>query len=101
MNDSESIEDRADSERPPSWKIYVPLAVLGELVLLTIAYMAYNSERMSRVHAPLIGAAMEIKLGGALAHLCVEEIATGDTSLDVEEVRGYLKRAEWFAKAML
>lgn len=101
MDSSDSMTRRADHEMSGSWKIHTFLTAMGVLVLLTISYMAHNSERMSRVHAPLVDAAMEVKLGCALAHLWLEEITAGDTSVDMQEVWESLQRAEWFAKAML
>lgn len=90
------------SPAPPApWKAYGILIFLASVVLSLVAYMAYGGVRMSAAHAPLVDAAMEIKLEATTAHLWFEEIISGDRHEDMKRVWAHIDAAEWYARAML
>lgn len=74
------------------------------LTLVVGSIMIYSSSTGRKIavrFAPLIDAAMEIKYEATLAHLWFEEIISGDTSIDIEEIWKHIDQAEWYAYAML
>ncbi len=77
------------------------------IFLLTLAiagvmlYSTFLGRTMTERYAPLIVAAMEIKLEVTTAHLWFEEIITGDRYADITEVWENLDQAQWHARAML
>ena len=83
------------------WRIYVVIAIVGFSVLGMLGYGFYTGDSLIRVYAPLVDAAMEIKLEATLAHLWIEEIVSGDRKEDATAVWQRLDRADWYAKAML
>ena len=56
---------------------------------------------MAIKYAPLMDAAMEIKLEATTAHLWFEELISGDRFEDINEVKQHLDQAQWYASAML
>jgi len=48
------------------------------LLLATLLYVFYSGHQISSRYTPQLNAVMEIKLNGALAHLWLEEIMSGD-----------------------
>jgi C4-dicarboxylate-specific signal transduction histidine kinase len=84
-----------------------PWAIPGALVLLSgtmIGAMVYGlrtGTRMSVRSAPLVNAAMEIRLQATSSHLWFEEILSGDSQESMNEVWDHLESAEWYARAML
>jgi len=58
-------------------------------------------DRMISKYAPLVDAAMEIKLEATTAHLWLEEILSGDHLEGIASVRQHLSSSQWYATAML
>ena len=79
--------------------LLVAMAVVSWTALLV--YSTVTSRRMTLLHAPLVDAAMEIKLQATSAHLWFEEVLQGDTTETLEGVLALYAEAAWYARAML
>ncbi len=79
--------------------IWVTVLTLG--IVCAMFYTFYIWLNMAERYAPLVDAAMEIKLEATTAHLWFEEIISGDPYINIEGVWGHLDQAEWYARAML
>lgn len=98
-----------ETQRPPfevgkipiPWRIYVLVGTIALLITGTMKYSLYMGNRMTAKYAPLVDAAMEIKLEGTTAHLWLEEIIAGDRQEDIADVRRHLDNSEWYSRAML
>ncbi len=64
-------------------------------------YSLNTGRSIAERYAPLIHAAMEIKLEATIAHLRFEESISGDLTLQIDDVWKHLDQAEWYARAML
>ena len=84
-----------------TWWWYLLIGITGLVVFGMIAYSHHKAIRMTTVYAPLIDAAMDIKLEATTAHLWFEEILSGDRHEDMEAVWNHLDQADWYARAML
>ncbi len=62
-------------------------------------YSLYIGRGLAERYAPLVDAAMEIKLEATTAHLWFEEIISGDRFVDIDEVWKHLDQAKWYARA--
>ena len=82
-------------------RIHSLLVATAAFVIISMSYLFYLGYRLSVEHAPLVDAAMEIKLEATTAHLWFEEIMSGDDSLSIESVWEHIEKAEWYANAML
>jgi len=71
------------------------------LTVSSIAYVYKTAANMVAVHAPLVDAAVEIKLEISQAHLWFEELVTGDKTVTIDEVYKLQDGAFWYANAML
>ena len=90
------------AQSPVARRSPVPVAVaLGLLVAATMIYTLVTGDRTSVRYAPLVDAAMEIKLQAALGHLWFEEVNSGDRQEDIAVVWEFLDRSAWYARAML
>ena len=83
------------------WRIYLMIAFVGLMIIGILGYAFFKGDKMIRVYAPLVDAAMEIRLEATTAHLWFEEIISGDSTEDISEVWEHQERAQWYAKAML
>ncbi len=85
-------------DRRPSilWVPVLTLAMVGVML-----YSSFLGRSMAVRFAPLVDAAMEIKLEATTAHLWFEEIIGGDRYADIEEVWEHLDQAQWYARTML
>lgn len=81
--------------------MYLLIAIVGIIVTSMVAYSFHIAVRTSAKYAPLIDAAMEIKLEATTAHLWFEEILSGDRHEDMEIVWEHLEQSDWYAQAML
>lgn len=86
---------------PILWRTYLLVLIIGIFMISILGYGFYTGNRMHKVYAPLIDAAMVIKLEATLAHLWFEEIISGDRHEDIKGVWEHQDQAEWYAKAML
>ncbi len=91
-----------------SHKILFAFGTIAGLAIIVCAAMSVLVFRMAEEGdqvgarlAPLVDAAMEIKLEGANAHLVMEEIMGGDTAEDFAEVEASLAEARFYAEAIL
>ncbi len=83
------------------WRMYLLICIVGVMITSILGYGFFKGDRMIKVYAPLVDAAMEIKLEATTAHLWFEEIISGDLREDISEVWKHPDQAEWYAKAML
>ncbi|RKZ89049.1 MAG: hypothetical protein DRQ39_01370 [Gammaproteobacteria bacterium] len=81
------------------------ISLLVAVLTLSIAsamFYSFSAGRNIATHyAPLVDAAMEIKLEATTAHLWFEEVISGDRTIDIEVVWQHIDQAEWYAQAML
>jgi len=97
----ETIAGHGDKSPATLRLIYMLIGVAGLIVIGMLGYGFYTCDRMNKAYAPLIDAAMEIKLEATTAHLWFEEIISGDRYEDMATVWKHLDQADWYAKAML
>jgi len=83
------------------WWIYLLIGFVSSVVVGSMGYTFYVANHMTVVHAPLICAAMEIRIEVTTAHLWFEEILSGDRHESIDAVREHLDGADWYAQAML
>ena len=76
-------------------------AALFLVLASVLTYLFIGATDIAQRYAPLVDAAMEIKLEATTAHLWLEEILGGDRQEDINEVWRGLERADWYAGAML
>jgi PAS domain S-box-containing protein len=86
---------------PTPWRMYILICMVGLMITGILGYGFFKGDRMVKVFAPLVDAAMEIKLEATTAHLWLEEIISGDRYADISEVWRHQDQAEWYANAML
>ena len=87
------------SEYP--WRIFLPVGLIGLLVIAILVYSTVTGIRVASKYALLADAATEIELRAAMAHLWIEEIISGDTEESLSIVHEHLDAAEAHARAML
>ncbi len=83
---------------------YIFVAVLvmtGSVMISSSIYSINIIHDVADIHAPLIDAAMEIKLEMAEARSSFMEHIHGDKSITLNEVSSHLDQAQWYAHAML
>ncbi len=91
-----------DSARDASARrVYRTLVAAWLVMIVTMLLVLYTGNSMMDKHAPLVDAAMELKLELTTAHLWFEEIITGDRIAQLDDVWEHLDAAEWYAEAML
>ena len=76
-------------------------AALFLVLASVLTYLFIGATDIAQRYAPLVDAAMEIKLEATTAHLWLEEILSGDRQEHINEVWQGLERADWYAGAML
>jgi len=79
---------------------YIIMAVFGVLIITILTYSVNKGTRMTSKYVPLVDAVMVIKLEITRAHLIAEEIMTGDTSEDINELWTHFDRSQWYARAI-
>jgi methyl-accepting chemotaxis protein len=77
------------------------LALMGLVAMMYMQQVGSAGLHAGRDIAPLVNAAIEIRLAGTQAHLKFEEIMAGDQTEDINEVWHLLSKAKWFAQAIL
>ncbi|MDW7709921.1 MAG: PAS domain S-box protein [Deferrisomatales bacterium] len=82
------------------WKVYALLGAGALAIFLAASFTHFRAYRLLSLNAPLVGAASEVKLGGALAHLWFEEIMVGDPHETLDTVWESLDAADGYARAM-
>jgi len=91
----------ADKPTLIPWRMYLLVLISALFMISILGYGFYTGDRMNKVYAPLMHAAMEIKLETTLAHRWLEEIISDDYYEDIKEVWEHQDQAAWYAKAML
>jgi len=84
----------------PWWR-HILITVSGLIITGILFYGFYTGNRMAAMYAPLIDAAMEIKLEATTAHLWFEEILSGDRHESMNKVWKHLEQTDWYMQAML
>lgn len=80
----------------------VLVSVTTSIFLLSILmYLFSTGNQLTARYAPQINAAIEIKLNGTLGHLWLEEILSGDETIDIKLVWENLSRSDSYALALL
>ncbi len=74
---------------------------LGLLIALALGYSFYVGSYTAMRDAPLVNAAMEIKLEAAIGHLWFEEVISGDRDEDIVGAMEHMDNSAWYARAML
>ncbi|MHB8765658.1 MAG: PAS domain-containing protein [Deferrisomatales bacterium] len=82
-------------------RVYAALAAATLTMLSFTAYVFYGGYRVAAVQAPLLHAALEVRLQVTRAHLWLEEILAGDSDESLEAVWDSLEQAERVAGAMM
>jgi len=83
------------------WRMYLLIGCGGLIVIGMAASGFYLGVRMNARHAPLIDAAMEMRLEAMLARLRMEQMSAGGRAVDPKAVWKHLDQADWYARAML
>lgn len=93
----------AETKNTPSYlyKLLFFAIVFLVVVFSIITYSFFIGHQMTAKYAPLVDAAMEVKLEATTAHLWLEEILSGDHSEDITSVGRHIKQSKWYAKAMI
>ncbi|MBU1653199.1 hypothetical protein KKA00_13335, partial [bacterium] len=96
QNRKVAAQSRRAERRTILWVAVLTLAVASAML-----YSSFEGRSMAVRYAPLVDAAMEIKLEIALARLGFEEVLGGDTTVTLTDVWKHLDETEWYARAML
>ena len=96
---NKNFNDRV-KKSPLLW-IYLLIGFVAAITLSSMGYIFYVGNSIVAGHAPLIDAAMEIKLEATTGHLWFEEIISGDLDKGINDVLSHIDQADWYAQAML
>jgi len=77
------------------------VALLTLIIVSAMSYSSYIGRDFAVRYAPLIDAAMEIKLEATTAHLWFEELMSGDRVVRIEDIWKHIDQSRWYAQAML
>ena len=66
----EELEQKHQVALTP-WRMYLLICIVGLMITGILGYGFFKGDRMNKVYAPLVDAAMEIKLEATTAHLLV------------------------------
>lgn len=80
---------------------YTLISIVSSFIIAAMISSFFMSDRMINKYAPLVDAAMEIKLEATTAHLWFEEIISGDRHENIEAITAHIDQALWYAQAML
>lgn len=75
--------------------------LVGVLSISFVNKVGRSGEDAGIKYAPLIDAAMEVKLTATRAHLLFEEIIAGDPAADIQQVWDLLEQTRWYGQAIL
>lgn len=102
MTDSELTKLGANKDKTAAlYRIWLLVILVAAVVLVSMGYIYYAGRQMAAVHAPLIDAALEIKLEATMAHLWFEEAISGDQTVTMGDVLKHLDKADWYTNVML
>ena len=83
------------------WRMYLLVGCVGVIISGMVGYGLLTGIQLDARHIPLHDAAMQLMIDATTSHLLFEEIISGDRHEDIEEVWEQLRRADWYARAML
>lgn len=83
------------------WRMYLLVAIVGIIVASLAAYSWNTGFRIHTEYVPQQQAARQIKLEATTLHLWFEEIISGDRDVDMDLIWAHLRRADWYAQALL
>lgn len=92
MSDQHALDPR---------RLVITSIISAMIFLLAMAFLFYQSNRMTTHHVPQMHAAMNIKLEATTAHLWFEEIVSGDRNESIDSVWRHIDHADWYAQALL
>lgn len=80
----------------------VPFVIgLGMIMVVAMGYSLIIGSQATTRYAPLMDAAMEIKLEITMGHLWFEEVISGDRNENIANALAHLDQSAWYARAML
>ena len=80
---------------------HILVCVVGMLMIGIMSYGFNLGNYLAEKYAPLVDAAMEIKLEATTAHLWLEEILSGEQNEAFDTVINHIDQSQWYAVAML
>lgn len=96
-----AAEETRARNLPTPWGMYAAVGFVGVIMIAAVFYALTAGTRMTAKYAPLVDAAMEIKLEATIGHLWFEEIVSGDRHEAIEYVWERLDSSVWYTNAML
>ena len=81
--------------------IHIYFLLVFVMLTLTMTYIFYENNQIEKKFPPLIEATHEIQLQTTTAHLWFEEIISGDTTNNINDIIAYIDIAIWNASAIL
>ncbi len=82
-------------------RIYLIFGIIGLMLTGLVGYGFYTGYRISASYAPLIDAAMEIKIETTNAYLSLSGVLHNDIDQDYHGVLKHVEEAMWYLRAML
>ncbi len=95
-----SINKKFSMSRIP-WKNCLQIGVIALFMAVTMRVTMITSSQVTEEYSPLIDAVNKIKIEATFAHLKIEQLIYGDTSVDIDSIWEHFYQAEWYAQAML
>ncbi len=92
---------KSTNKKRPLLRIYLLIGFVAAVTVGSMGFIFYLGNRMVAGCAPMIDAAMEIKLEATTGHLRLEEMISGDRDQSIEDVLKHIDQADWYAQAML
>lgn len=83
------------------YRFMIVLIITGAMIVSISIYSIRVAHRIADMHAPLVDAAMEIKLELVFARLYLEEFISDRKPTTKRQIASHLKQAQWYARAML
>ncbi|MBN1286899.1 MAG: PAS domain S-box protein [Anaerolineae bacterium] len=91
----------AQKSRQRVVRLYAVIAAVGAAILFVVVLSFETGIRLNTKYASQIEATFRIKEAVLSAHLWLEELASGDTYIDIKEIRTGLDRASALTTALL
>ncbi|MDX8410515.1 MAG: PAS domain S-box protein [Mariprofundaceae bacterium] len=82
-----------DVRIPFAWKIHLSIAVLTIAVVSCLGYVYQMGARINAQHTPMVNAAHHVGEDTTLFHLWIEEMITGNPTLEQDDIFQYLDTA--------
>ena len=101
MDEKNSVKSREKPIMTANRQPSILLAGFALSLAIAMSFSFYLSREMTQRYVPLAEAVMEVKLEITTAHLWFEEVISGDQTIEIEQILRHIKRADWYAQAML